>query len=74
MCSTFAAKYLQQLSDEQLARYDRLLDENDWDLYYWAAGEKEPPVEISACDVFQMMREHFKNEAKEILRMPEIDS
>ena len=28
-----------QLNIEQLRQYDLILDENDWDLYYWATQE-----------------------------------
>lgn len=29
------------MTQEQLQEYDRFLDENDWDIYYWAT--QEPP-------------------------------
>lgn len=29
------------MTREQMAQYDRFLDENDWDIYYWAT--QEPP-------------------------------
>lgn len=28
------------MTPEQLQEYDRFLDENDWDIYYWATQEK----------------------------------
>jgi hypothetical protein len=31
------------MSPEQLRQFDRFLDENDWDIYYWAT--QEPPRE-----------------------------
>lgn len=34
--STFAATYLSKMTSSQLDEFDLLLDENDWDLYYWA--------------------------------------
>lgn len=45
LCSTFAQKYLHELDEPQLQLYDRLLDNNDWDLYYWASGQKQVPFE-----------------------------
>lgn len=36
LLSTFASTRLQTLTPEQLDQYDLLLDENDWDIYYWA--------------------------------------
>lgn len=41
LLSTFADVYLDSMTPEQLAEYDRFLDENDWDIYYWAT--QEPP-------------------------------
>ncbi|KAK3955339.1 Flavinator of succinate dehydrogenase-domain-containing protein [Pseudoneurospora amorphoporcata] len=40
--STFAQSHLQSMSPEQLKQYDLFLDENDWDIYYWAT--QEPPL------------------------------
>ncbi|PFH57787.1 hypothetical protein XA68_14575 [Ophiocordyceps unilateralis] len=34
--SSFAAAHLSSLTGPQLTQYDGLLDENDWDIYYWA--------------------------------------
>lgn len=36
MLSTFAAAHLRALPPDMLVAYDRLLDENDWDIYHWA--------------------------------------
>ncbi|KAI5462395.1 Flavinator of succinate dehydrogenase-domain-containing protein [Mariannaea sp. PMI_226] len=41
LLSTFASKYLPTLSPELLDQYDLLLDENDWDIYYWATQKEE---------------------------------
>lgn len=40
--SLFAKQYLNTMSENQLAQYDRLINEpsNDWDIYYWATGTK----------------------------------
>jgi hypothetical protein len=40
--STFADRYLQDMSAKQLQQYDTFLDENDWDIYYWATQEPTP--------------------------------
>lgn len=45
--STFADAHLNKLTREQLEQYDRFLDENDWDIYYWAT--QEPPSEGDAA-------------------------
>ncbi|KAJ4313964.1 Succinate dehydrogenase assembly factor 2 mitochondrial [Fusarium piperis] len=41
LLSTFASKHLPTLSPELLDQYDLLLDENDWDIYYWATQKEE---------------------------------
>ncbi|NWI35206.1 SDHF2 factor, partial [Picathartes gymnocephalus] len=40
LLSLFAKENLARMSEEQLNRYDRLINEpsNDWDIYYWATG------------------------------------
>ncbi|KAF2091883.1 DUF339-domain-containing protein [Saccharata proteae CBS 121410] len=42
LLSTFADANLANMSAEQLQAYDRFLDENDWDIYYWATQEPTP--------------------------------
>ncbi|KAL4933753.1 WD40 repeat-like protein [Aspergillus undulatus] len=49
LMSTFADVYLKDMTKEQLEEYDRFLDENDWDIYYWAT--QEPPTEGDASNV-----------------------
>ncbi|OAA77218.1 TPR repeat protein [Akanthomyces lecanii RCEF 1005] len=39
--STFAAAHLPTMTTAQLTEYDLFLDENDWDIYYWAT-QHEP--------------------------------
>ncbi|KAI3648317.1 hypothetical protein MP228_006171 [Amoeboaphelidium protococcarum] len=73
LCSTFAQKHLHTLSHQQLQQYDRLLDENDWDLYYWTAGQKEVPEHLRDNEILKMMTKHFKNEGRKILKMPSLD-
>ncbi|TIA12373.1 DUF339-domain-containing protein [Aureobasidium pullulans] len=42
LMSTFADRYLETMSPKQLQQYDLFLDENDWDIYYWATQEPTP--------------------------------
>ncbi|CEO60008.1 Putative Succinate dehydrogenase assembly factor 2, mitochondrial [Penicillium brasilianum] len=44
LLSTFADVYLRTMSHAQLQEYDSFLDENDWDIYYWAT--QDPPSDI----------------------------
>lgn len=40
--STFADTHLNHMTRAQLDQYDKFLDENDWDIYYWATQAPEP--------------------------------
>ncbi|KAI9699788.1 MAG: succinate dehydrogenase assembly factor 2 [Candelina mexicana] len=42
LLSTFADTHLSHLTTPQLQQYDLFLDENDWDIYYWATQEPTP--------------------------------
>lgn len=39
----FADSELAELDAATLDSYERLLEENDWDLYYWVTGARETP-------------------------------
>ena len=41
--SDFAGRHLAVLSDDELALYDQLLEENDHDIYAWVNGQTEAP-------------------------------
>ena len=42
LLSTFADANLATMTSKQLEQYDLFLDENDWDIYYWATQEPSP--------------------------------
>lgn len=49
LLSTFASRHLPTMTERQLQEYDKFLDENDWDIYYWATQEaKDPSMTDSA--------------------------
>ncbi|KAK4881018.1 hypothetical protein RN001_004337 [Aquatica leii] len=60
--SSFAAKFLPDMTEEQLGLYDRLINtpSNDWDIYYWAVGTKETPEEFDN-EIMRMLKQHVKN-------------
>ncbi|CAN8027065.1 unnamed protein product [Ixodes persulcatus] len=64
--STFAAKYLDKFTEDQLLQYDRLINlpSNDWDIYYWATGARETPAEFEN-EVMALLREHVRNDDRE---------
>uniref|UniRef100_A0AAQ4S7I2 Succinate dehydrogenase assembly factor 2, mitochondrial n=1 Tax=Gasterosteus aculeatus aculeatus TaxID=481459 RepID=A0AAQ4S7I2_GASAC len=54
LLSLFAKRYLNTMNENQLQQYDRLINEpsNDWDIYYWATGERIAhrfSSEVSQC-------------------------
>ncbi|KAI9313701.1 Flavinator of succinate dehydrogenase-domain-containing protein [Dichotomocladium elegans] len=73
LLSTFAQKYLKDFSLERLEQFDKLLDEPDWDIFYYATDKKKIPERLQDNEVLQMVREHAKNESRVILRMPDLD-
>ena len=64
--STFASRYLEGMTESQATMYDRLINlpSNDWDIYYWATGVKETPVEFNN-EVMNLLKEHVQNKNKE---------
>ncbi|KAL1986062.1 hypothetical protein VTN96DRAFT_7075 [Rasamsonia emersonii] len=50
LLSTFADAHLADMTPKQMEEYDRFLDENDWDIYYWATQEpKEAETTASSA-------------------------
>lgn len=52
---SFAEERLEQLTDTQLATFEKLLEVNDPDLFLWVAGAKPTPAEHDS-DVMQMLK------------------
>ncbi|KAI1355084.1 Flavinator of succinate dehydrogenase-domain-containing protein [Xylaria sp. FL0043] len=48
LLSTFADEYLPNMTLEQMTEYDLFLDENDWDIYYWATQEEPAAITSSS--------------------------
>jgi succinate dehydrogenase assembly factor 2 len=74
LLSTFAKKFLPEFDMEQLKQYDSLLDEADWDIFYYATFKKEVPEYLKTNQALQLLQVHAKNEGKVILQMPELSS
>lgn len=75
LLSTFASKYLKDMSEQHVVMYDQLINKptNDWDIYNWAVGSKPTPTEYEN-EVMDLFRRHVKNELKEKrLRMPDLN-
>ncbi|PBP20090.1 putative TPR repeat protein [Diplocarpon rosae] len=48
LMSTFAEAHLREMTAAQMAQLDIFLDENDWDIYYWATQEPTPTSQETA--------------------------
>ncbi|KAJ7739992.1 mitochondrial protein [Mycena maculata] len=68
--STFAREQLPTMSEAELREYDKLLDEADWDIYYWATEERTPPERWAASSILERLKIHARNEGKVVRRMP----
>ncbi|EXJ93231.1 hypothetical protein A1O3_01788 [Capronia epimyces CBS 606.96] len=54
LLSTFAAENLPSMNRFQLEQYDRFLDENDWDIYYWATqSPANTPTSLESAEGVQ---------------------
>ncbi|KAI5951024.1 emi5 [Candida jiufengensis] len=76
LLSRFAKKYLNKMTMEELDEYDKLLDEADWDIYYWATKnfDQTPlPDKWKDSKILKSLQEEAENKEKVILRMPELD-
>jgi antitoxin CptB len=58
----FAERSLAMLSPEQLDRFERLLAENDTDLFNWITGKEPVPAQFDH-DVMAMLRHFVQHEA-----------
>ncbi len=52
----FADAGLAELDAQALDAYERLLEENDWDIYYWITGAQ--PVPEAHAELVEILREH----------------
>jgi len=66
LLGSFADKYLDNMTEEEMALYDRLINlpSNDWEIYYWATGTKPTPDEFDN-DIMDKLKEHAQNKNKE---------
>jgi len=74
LLGSFAKKFLPEMDEEKLVLYDRLINlpSNDWEIYYWAVGQKETPEDFDNV-VMDMLKTHAKNENREQrITMPDL--
>jgi succinate dehydrogenase assembly factor 2 len=74
LLSTFAAKFLESMTETELRDYDHLINlpSNDWDIYYWATGVKPIPAEFDTPMMYKFIG-HVQNNNKETrYRQPDL--
>ncbi|KAF5390863.1 hypothetical protein D9757_004499 [Collybiopsis confluens] len=72
LLATFARDNLKAMSQEELKVYDKLLDEPDWDIYYWATAKRTPPERWASSPLLEKLKIHARNEGKVVRRMPSL--
>ena len=75
LLSRFAKKHLDKMTFADMTEYDSLLDEPDWDIYYWATENYEVtplPEKWKNSKILKMLQEDSKNKEKEVIRMPDL--
>lgn len=77
LLSTFAKKELKNLPDAELDEFDRLLDEPDWDIFYWCTQRKPIPARWAhsfntAGKLGHRLVAHTRNDEKAVRWMPEL--
>ncbi|KAI0052191.1 mitochondrial protein [Auriscalpium vulgare] len=72
LLSTFAQEHLAGMSAAELREYDKLLDEPDWDIYYWATGKRTAPERWADTPLLKKLAVHARNEGKATRRMPDL--
>ncbi|CAM9021821.1 unnamed protein product [Wickerhamomyces anomalus] len=75
LLSKFAKLHLTSFNMEELDEYDKLLDELDWDIYYWATKNYDItplPEKWKDSKILKMLQELSENKEKEVLRMPNL--
>lgn len=77
--STFAQKELAHLSDRELHELDQLLDEPDWDIFYWCTERKPVPERWEASFLTEgrlghRLRQHTRNDERTVRRFPPLTS
>jgi succinate dehydrogenase assembly factor 2 len=75
LLSRFAKKYLHTFNEAELDEYDKLLDELDWDIYYWATRNFDVtplPDKWKDSKILGMLQEFSENKERVLMRMPEL--
>ncbi|ORY26516.1 mitochondrion protein [Naematelia encephala] len=70
LLATFGRDFLGEMTVDEMRLFDKLLDEPDWDIYYWSIGKKEAPSKWKDTELLKKLQRHAKNEGKVVRMMP----
>ncbi|KAL7409789.1 Flavinator of succinate dehydrogenase-domain-containing protein [Mrakia frigida] len=73
LLATFARDKLPSMTDDEVREFDKLLDEPDWDIYYWMTYKKPVPARWENSALIEQLRVHTKNEGRVVRFMPALD-
>ncbi|KAG8968857.1 succinate dehydrogenase assembly factor 2 [Tulasnella sp. 419] len=72
LLSTFAKENLESMTESELKEFDKLMDEPDWDIYYWCTEKRDPPPRWANSPLLEKLRVHTRNEGKVVRKMPDL--
>ncbi|GMK59020.1 hypothetical protein CspeluHIS016_0700350 [Cutaneotrichosporon spelunceum] len=73
LLSTFARDFLPAMSVDEMQQFDKLLDEPDWDIYYWAIEKRPAPERWAETALLAKLRKHARNEGRVVRLMPNLE-
>ncbi|KLT39220.1 DUF339-domain-containing protein [Cutaneotrichosporon oleaginosum] len=73
LLSTFARDFLPSMDVQEMQQFDKLLDEPDWDIYYWAIEKRPAPERWADTPLLAKLRKHARNEGKVVRLMPNLE-
>lgn len=63
LIGVFGEKYVPKMDRETLVDYNKLIngEHNEWDLYYFMSGKKEPPADVANSSAFKMLKKFVED-------------
>jgi len=68
LLGSFVRQYVNQLNKKHLHDYDKLLKENDWDIYKWITKSISVPEELDT-EVMKLLQEHTAKARISVINM-----
>lgn len=68
LVGTFAEKHLANLSEEELVKFEEVLELENPDLFKWLTSQGAPPENVAQNSVYKMLAEYVNSHHPEIMR------